>query len=77
MNKLNKGRLRVRVKRVQKSEIEVGQGSLLPKIQYSVLQIAFTDVVQIGSAYDLKIGSADVMVKIVHTKELQVVLCFK
>ena len=75
MNKLNKAR--VRVKGVQKSEIEVGQGSLLPKIQYSVLQIAFTDVVQIGSAYDLKIGSADVMVKIVHTKELQVVLCFK
>ena len=43
---------------------------MLPKLQYSVLQIAFTDVVQIGSAYDLKMGSAYVLVKIVHTKVL-------
>ena len=38
----------MRVKGVKKSEIEVGQGSLLPKLQYSVLQIIITDVVQIG-----------------------------
>ena len=58
----------MRVKRVKKSEIEVGQGSLLPKLQFLVLQIAFTDVVQIGSADDLKIGSADVLVKIVQIR---------
>ena len=45
---MNKGRLRVRVKRVKKCEIEVGQGSLLPNLQYSVIRITFTDVVQIG-----------------------------